>query len=199
MDRIAWFESLAASNLGRDMGGVQNVWVRKTYQRTHYPENFGPLHKSFWSALSWIFVQAKQSTDTWGGGKRTVRGGSKTPFWEGCHSWGFPPPSFFYPPMASSDKSRDSWNRRDNIFAPGGCKVLSAFFKFRCSCSCLIASRWKAMTRSGPAERTMDCEYCLTFNYWEIPWDLLFVISKQSCAHKFLGMKTLSRKYARNS
>ena len=32
-----------------------------------------------------------------GGGKRTYEGGSKTPFWEGCHSWGFPPPSFVPP------------------------------------------------------------------------------------------------------
>ena len=62
------------------------------------PKILGPLQKSFCSALSWIFVQEKQSTDTWGGGgggKRTI---PKTPFWEGCHSWGFPPPSFFPPP-----------------------------------------------------------------------------------------------------
>ena len=39
-------------------------------------------------------------------------GGSKTPFWEGCHSRGFPTPSFFHPPimgpMASSE-NRSGW------------------------------------------------------------------------------------------
>ena len=39
------------------------------------------------------------------GGWKTYRTrGRPNPFWEGCHSWGFPPPSFFHPPMASSEK-----------------------------------------------------------------------------------------------
>ena len=29
------------------------------------------------------------------------KGGSQTPFWEVCPSWGLPPPSFFHPPPPS--------------------------------------------------------------------------------------------------
>ena len=55
--------------LGPWYGGCKTYGGRKTYQRTRSPENFGPLQKSFRSALSWIFVQEKQSTGTWEGWK----------------------------------------------------------------------------------------------------------------------------------
>ena len=84
-------------------GGAKRMGGGKRTRKSALPKIFGPLQKSFWSTLSCIFVQAKQSTDTWGGWK--TRGWSKTPFWEGCHSWGFHPPPFSNPPpMASSEK-----------------------------------------------------------------------------------------------
>ena len=95
--------TLAWTTLVCDMGGCKTYGGRKTYQRTRFLD---PPQKSFWSALSWILVQEKQSTDTWGGWRTYhTRGCPKPLFWEGCHSWGFPPPSFFHPPMASSSVS----------------------------------------------------------------------------------------------
>ena len=58
---------------------------KRTRERA-LPKIFGPSEKSFCSALSWIFVQEKQSLTPEGGGKRTVRGGVQNQFWEGCHS-----------------------------------------------------------------------------------------------------------------
>ena len=81
---------------------------KRTRERA-LPKIFGPLQKSFWSILSWIFVQEKQSTDTWGGWKTyRTRGGPKPLFGRGVIRWGFPPPSFFHPPMASSERSTDA-------------------------------------------------------------------------------------------
>ena len=45
-------------------GGAKRMGGGKRTRERALPKNFGPLHKSFWSALSWIFVQEKQSTDT---------------------------------------------------------------------------------------------------------------------------------------
>ena len=45
-----------------------------------------------------VLVSVQARTEQWGGEKRTVRGGSKTSFWEGRPSWGFPPPLFFSTP-----------------------------------------------------------------------------------------------------
>ena len=63
------------------MGGCKTYGGRKTYQRTRSPENFWtPPKELLLSALSWIFVQEKQSTDTWGGWKTyRTRGGPKRP------------------------------------------------------------------------------------------------------------------------
>ena len=48
------------------------------------PKIFGPLQKS---SVVDSRTGIKQSTDTCGGWKTyRTRGGSKTPFWEGCHS-----------------------------------------------------------------------------------------------------------------
>ena len=69
-------------------GGAKRMGGGKRTRERALPKIFGPLQESFWSTLSWIFVQEKQSTDTRGGWKtyRTRGGGSKTPFGEGCHS-----------------------------------------------------------------------------------------------------------------
>ena len=80
------------------MGGCKTYGGRKTYQRTPSPENFWTLQKSFWSALSWIFVQEKQSTDTWGGWKTYRRRGVQNPFLGGVSYVRFSTPLFFPPP-----------------------------------------------------------------------------------------------------
>ena len=50
--------------LGRDMGGAKRMGGGKRTRERALLKIFGPLQKSFWSALSWIFVEEKQSTDT---------------------------------------------------------------------------------------------------------------------------------------
>ena len=85
-------------------GGVQNVWGEENVPENALSRKFLDPSKRASGLLCRGFLYRKNRAVTpEGGGKRTVRGGSKTPFWEGCHSWGFPPPSFFHPPMASSD------------------------------------------------------------------------------------------------
>ena len=44
-------------NLGRDMGGCKTFGGGKRTGERTLPKIFGPLEKSFWSALSWISVQ----------------------------------------------------------------------------------------------------------------------------------------------
>ena len=83
------------------MGGCKTYGGRKTYQRTR---SLNPSKRVSGLLCRGFLYKEEQRTDTWGGGgKRTVRGGSKPPFGEGCQSWGFPPPSFFHPSMASSE------------------------------------------------------------------------------------------------
>ena len=50
-------------SLGRDMGGggAKRMGGGKHTGERALPRIFGPLQKSFWSALSWIFVQEKKS------------------------------------------------------------------------------------------------------------------------------------------
>ena len=45
-------------------GGAKRMGGGRRTRERALPKIFGPLQKSFWSALSWIFAQAKQSTDT---------------------------------------------------------------------------------------------------------------------------------------
>ena len=45
-------------------GGAKRMGGGKRTRERTLPEFFGPLQKWFWSALSWIFIQEKQSTDT---------------------------------------------------------------------------------------------------------------------------------------
>ena len=91
--------------LGRDMGGCKTYGGWKTYQRTRSPENFWTPPKELLVCSVVVFCTGK--TECWhlrGVENVPYEGGSKAPFWKGCHSWGFPPPSFFHPPMASSEK-----------------------------------------------------------------------------------------------
>ena len=45
-------------------GGAKRMGGGKRTRERALPKIFGPLQKSFWSALSWISVQEKLSTDT---------------------------------------------------------------------------------------------------------------------------------------
>ena len=67
------------------------------------------------------------------GGKRTLRGWSKTPFWKGCHSRGVPPPSFFHPPCGAlclKVPMRNFEIAKEGFASPGTSRV--AFHKKLC-------------------------------------------------------------------
>ena len=90
-------------------GGTKRMAGGKRTRERALPKTFGPLQRSFWSALSWIFVQEKQSTDTWGGWKTyNMRGGFQNPFLGGVSFVRFTTPLFFHLPMASSDTGPNS-------------------------------------------------------------------------------------------
>ena len=89
----------AHGNLGRDMGGCKTYGGGKFARERALPKTFGPLQKSLWSALLWMFVQEKQSTDPWGGWKTyRTRGGPKPLFGRGVSREVFHPPLFSTPP-----------------------------------------------------------------------------------------------------
>ena len=75
----------------------------------------GPLQKSFWSALSWIFVQEKQTPER--GGKHTVRGGVQNPFLGVLSLMRFSSPPFFHPPQwrPLSNCNEESFERPLNL------------------------------------------------------------------------------------
>ena len=80
-------------------GGVQNVWGEENVPEKAPSRKFLDPSKRA-SGLLWrgFLYRKNRALTPEGGGKRTVRGGVENPFWEGCQSWGFPPPSFFHPP-----------------------------------------------------------------------------------------------------
>ena len=86
------------SSLGRAMGGAKHMGGGKRTRERALPKSFGPLQKSFWSALSWIFVQEKQSTDTWRGWKTYRTRGVQNPFLGGVSFVRFSTRLFFPPP-----------------------------------------------------------------------------------------------------
>ena len=94
---------LVPQPLGRDMGAAKRMGEENVPENA-LPKNFGPLQekKSCWAALSWIFVQEKQSTDTWNGVENVPYEGPKPLFGKGVIREVFHPP-LFSPPMASSD------------------------------------------------------------------------------------------------
>ena len=77
------------------IGGCKTYGGRKTHQRTRSPEIFWTPQKGFWSALSWIFVQEKQSTHTW---DVPYEGGPQPLFGRGVIREVFHPPFFSTPP-----------------------------------------------------------------------------------------------------
>ena len=80
------------------MGGCKTYGGRKRTRERVFPKIFGPLQKSFWSALSWILVQEKQSTDTWRGVENVPYEGGPNPFfWRGVIREVFHPPLFSTP------------------------------------------------------------------------------------------------------
>ena len=97
------FLDTPATNRAVIWGGAKHMRGKRTRKRA-LPINFGPLQKSFRSALSWIFVQEKQRLTHEGGGKRTVRGGGPKPlFGRGVIREVFLPPLSPPPPVASSE------------------------------------------------------------------------------------------------
>ena len=84
--------------LGHDMGGCKTYAGRKTYRRTRPPEKFSTPPKELLVCSVVDFVQeTTEQRQPRGVENVPYEGGSKSPFLEGCHSWGLPPPSFFHP------------------------------------------------------------------------------------------------------
>ena len=72
---------------------------RKTYRTTRPPDNFWTSRKERLVLSIFRSFTGKNRAATQRGVENVPNdGGFKTTFWEGCHSWGFPPPSFFHPP-----------------------------------------------------------------------------------------------------
>ena len=83
--------------LGHDIGGGKRMG--ETYQRTRSAENFWTPPKELLVCSVVEFCTGK--TEQWhlrGVENVPYHGGVQKPFWDGCHSWGFPPPLFSTPP-----------------------------------------------------------------------------------------------------
>ena len=86
-------------NLAVIWGGAKRMGGGKRTRERALPKIFGPLQKSFWSALSWILYKKNRALAPEGGGKRTVRGGGvQNPFLGGVSFARFSTPLFFPPP-----------------------------------------------------------------------------------------------------
>ena len=76
---------------------------KRTRERA-LPKSFGPLQRASVLLCRGVMFRKNRALTPEGGGKRTVRGGrSKTPSGRGVIREVFLPPSFFHPPMASSE------------------------------------------------------------------------------------------------
>ena len=73
-------------SLGHDMGGVQNVWGEENVPENAPSRKILDPSKRASGLLSRGCLGKNRATTPEGGGKGTVRGGSKTLFWEGCQS-----------------------------------------------------------------------------------------------------------------
>ena len=79
------FLTVSGTDLGHDVGGCKTYGGRKTYQRT--PEKFWTPPKELLVCSAVNFCTGKtEQRHSRGVENVPVRGGSKTPFWEGCHS-----------------------------------------------------------------------------------------------------------------
>ena len=78
------------------MGGAKRMGGGKRTRERALPKIFGPLQKSFWSDLSWIFCTGKNRALTPEGGWKTyrTRGGPKPLFGRGVIREVFHPPLF---------------------------------------------------------------------------------------------------------
>ena len=86
------------------MGGCKTYGGRKTYQRKRSPENFWTPPKELLVCSVVDFCTGKSRALTpEGGGKRKVGGGGPKPLLGGASFVRFSTPSFFHPPMASSE------------------------------------------------------------------------------------------------
>ena len=96
-------------------GGAKRMGGGKRTRERALPKIFGPLQKSFWSALSWIFIQEKQSNDTLGGWKTyRTRGGPKPIFGRGVIHEVFHPPLFSTLPWRPLKKGKNTRTLRNS-------------------------------------------------------------------------------------
>ena len=105
--------------------GAKRMGGGKRTRERALPNIFGPLQKSFSSALSWIFVQEKQSTDTRGGWKTyRTRGVPKALFGRGVIREVFHPPPFSTPPWRPLTKQKGPW-QTTTVNDPGSTSLTS--------------------------------------------------------------------------
>ena len=101
---LATYEDVMVLMFGPLYEGVQNVWGEETVPENAHSRWF--LDPSNWASALLRRGFLYRNTEHWhlrGVENVPYEGGFKTPVWEGCHSWGFPPPSFFHPPPHPKD------------------------------------------------------------------------------------------------
>ena len=107
MNFLFWVHFAGWIFLGRDMVGAKRntVWGEKNVPENALSRKFLDPSKTAPALLCHGFLYRKNRALTpEGGGKRTVRGGVQNPFLGGVSFVRvFLRPSFFHPPMASSD------------------------------------------------------------------------------------------------
>ena len=113
-----WEGDMTANKWAVIWGGAKRMGGGKRTRERALPKIVGPLQKSFWSALSWISVQEKQSTDMMshlrGVENVSVRGGVQNPLCGGVSFVRLSTLLFFHPPMASSETNARDSNRCDS-------------------------------------------------------------------------------------
>ena len=95
-----WRQPLANySRLGRDMGGVQNVWGEENVPENALSRKFlDPSKRAFGLLFRGFLYRKNRALTPEGGGKRTVRGGVQNPFLGGVPFVRFSTPLLFPPP-----------------------------------------------------------------------------------------------------
>ena len=93
-------------------GGAKRMGGGKRTRECGLPKIFGPVQKSFWSALSWIKKKKNRALTPEGGWKTyRTRGGPKPIFGTGVIR------EVFHPPLFSTSPWRRLKNRNEGTFA----------------------------------------------------------------------------------
>ena len=94
-------------------GGAKRMGGGKCTRQCALPNIFGPLQKELLVCSVVDSCTEKNRAPIPEGWKTHRTRGIQNPFWEGCHSWGFPPPSFFQKSLPGpADSFETLWGSR---------------------------------------------------------------------------------------